>query len=286
MYGYKAFIKGLKAWNNFQYEIGKIYETSEPLEFCKNGFHFCMMPIDVDFHYGPGSDIEYGIVEILGDVIHDKVPYKSITNKIKVIKLIDRSEFFDNFVEGINTINYGPDTDNKNRNNIFNLKRMDNGHLVLHSNDDMPAIQYYDGTLEWYHDGESHRDNDMPAFISPIRDIYGCRKWYLHGKLHRINGPAIITYDGYEFWYKEGMMHRDGDMPAYIAYGDKKWYKNGKRHRDNGLPAIIWEHGLFEWYVDDIKVGLLDLNEDDIKDNDVYTFDGKEYYCNNRKIEY
>ena len=76
----------------------------------------------------------------------------------------------------------------------------------------------------------------------PIREYYQdgaiCRERYiLHGKLHRIGGPAAIKYypNGnieYEEYYEYGKVHRD-DGPAYISYYrdgrvDEKWfYTNG-----------------------------------------------------------
>ena len=34
---------------------------------------------------------------------------------------------------------------------------------VLHSFNDLPAIEYLNGDKEWYRNGEIHRDNDLPA---------------------------------------------------------------------------------------------------------------------------
>ena len=42
----------------------------------------------------------------------------------------------------------------------------------------------------------------------------GDKSWYLNGKLHREDGPAIER-----------------------ANGDKSWYLNGKLHREDG-PAV------------------------------------------------
>ena len=32
----------------------------------------------------------------------------------------------------------------------------------------------------------------------------GTKYWYLNGKLHREDGPAIEWADGYKFWYLDG----------------------------------------------------------------------------------
>jgi hypothetical protein len=50
---------------------------------------------------------------------------------------------------------------------------------------------YSNGTKEWYLNGRRHRD-DGPAVESSDGDKY----WYLNGKLHREDGPAIESSNG------------------------------------------------------------------------------------------
>ncbi|MDP2696412.1 MAG: hypothetical protein Q8O87_04180 [bacterium] len=50
-------------------------------------------------------------------------------------------------------------------------------------------------------------------------------EWWLNGKLHREDGPAVE-------WY----------------YGTKEWYINGKRHREDG-PAKEWPDGSKSWFL-------------------------------------
>jgi len=79
---------------------------------------------------------------------------------------------------------------------------------------------------------------------------YGKTSWYLKGKLHRTDGPAIIDADGNEYWYKHGKLHRDGDKPAYIDRGGNEyWYQNNKLHREGDKPAVIRAGGKQEWYL-------------------------------------
>ncbi len=63
-----------------------------------------------------------------------------------------------------------------------------------------------------------------------ITNSYGDKKWYLNGKYHREDGPAI------EF-----------------ASGTKGWYLNGKRHREDG-PAYEYTNGRKRWYLNDEQV--------------------------------
>jgi len=71
--------------------------------------------------------------------------------------------------------------------------------------------------------------------------------WFQNGLLHRIDGPAIIWFNGDKEWCQNGKLHRmDGPAVEY-ADGTKKWYKNGKRHRTDG-PAIEWENGEVQYW--------------------------------------
>ena len=78
----------------------------------------------------------------------------------------------------------------------------------------------------------------------------GTKDWYLNGKRHREDGPAIEWPDGTKHWYLNGKHHRE-DGPA-IEYSDgaKEWWLNGNRHREDG-PAIVGSDGTKEWYLND-----------------------------------
>ena len=78
----------------------------------------------------------------------------------------------------------------------------------------------------------------------------GTRRWYLHGRLHREDGPAIIYPDGTQAWYLNDELHRE-DGPAVIyPDGTQAWWLNGKYHREDG-PAIIYPDGSQRWYLND-----------------------------------
>ena len=55
---------------------------------------------------------------------------------------------------------------------------------------------YNDGSKYWYLKGKLHRE-DGPA----IEDSGGCKFWYLNGQLHREDGPAVEYGDGAKYWY-------------------------------------------------------------------------------------
>jgi len=58
------------------------------------------------------------------------------------------------------------------------------------------CITYRSGDKEWYLDGKIHRE-DGPA----VEWVNGSKEWWLNGKLHREDGPAIERADGHKEWY-------------------------------------------------------------------------------------
>jgi len=57
----------------------------------------------------------------------------------------------------------------------------------------------------------------------------GDKFWYLNGKLHREDGPAIEYADGDKsWWYLNGKLHREDGPAIEYASGSKYWYLNGK----------------------------------------------------------
>jgi len=62
-----------------------------------------------------------------------------------------------------------------------------------------------------------------------VGDGYGGKIWYLNGKLHRTDGPAVER-----------------------STGDKAWFLYGRRHRENG-PAIEWANGYKAWFFNGIE---------------------------------
>ncbi len=65
----------------------------------------------------------------------------------------------------------------------------------------------------------------------------GGKEWYLNGKRHRTDGPAIER-----------------------ANGGKYWYLNDKLHRTDG-PAIEWADGSSAWYIDGKELSKSQIDE-------------------------
>jgi hypothetical protein len=79
-------------------------------------------------------------------------------------------------------------------------------------------------------------------------DEKGNQYWYLDGKVHRVDGPAIIRADGTKFWWLNGKVHRVDGPAVFWPDGRQDWYLNGKLHRVDG-PAIIHSNGTQYWWL-------------------------------------
>ena len=97
---------------------------------------------------------------------------------------------------------------------------------------------------------------------NPQIDKDGNKFWYVNGKPHRIDGPAVENANGNKTWYIHGKLHRIDDGPAFEQRdGYKAWYVNGERHRLDG-PAVEYANGDKDWWVNDVILDSpLDLLE-------------------------
>jgi hypothetical protein len=127
----------------FQYEVGKIYTmNSSEIEVMGKGFHFCLYPLDV-LKYNNAPTDKYAIIEADDRIINSY--YLSVTNNIKICKLITRDDLFKLMP-----------------NEIYRIS--DYEKLSEESRDYIPWIWQINcyKCREWYNDGLLHRD-DGPA---------------------------------------------------------------------------------------------------------------------------
>jgi hypothetical protein len=96
------------------------------------------------------------------------------------------------------------------------------------------------GTKRWILDCDSHREyhrEDGPAI-----ERNGEKEWYLNGKRHRVDGPAIEDPDGYKAWFVDGKYHRIDGPAIELPSGNKYWYIDGKKYSaDEWLQALTPE---------------------------------------------
>ncbi len=60
--------------------------------------------------------------------------------------------------------------------------------------------------------------------------VVNCRDkfWFLDGKYHREDGPAIEFVDGDKQWWLNGELHREDGPACEHADGYKSWFYHGK----------------------------------------------------------
>jgi len=86
-------------------------------------------------------------------------------------------------------------------------------------------------------EGQYHRD-DGPA----VEWFSGSKEWWHNGKLHRIGGPAIDFKNGLREWWVCGMRHRlDGPAVIYPE-SSKRWWIKHKRYskKEHGRLVLFF----------------------------------------------
>jgi hypothetical protein len=67
----------------------------------------------------------------------------------------------------------------------------------------------------------------------------GNKSWYLNGKRHREDGPAVEYANGDKAWYLNGKRHREDGPAIEYADGDKSWYLNGENVTEEEHKAAM-----------------------------------------------
>ncbi len=103
IFGYKAFEKGLVC-RGFQYELGKDFYHKGEIALCNSGFHFCKSLGEVYSYYTFGTDIVVAEVESEGDVIDEEGEQKSVTNHLRITRILNAEEASNN--NGLNNLGH------------------------------------------------------------------------------------------------------------------------------------------------------------------------------------
>ena len=73
----------------------------------------------------------------------------------------------------------------------------------------------------------------------------GDKHWYLNGKRHRVDGPAIEYADGDRSWYLYGERHREDGPAVVYPDGTKHWYLDGKEYTEEEFGIEIHRYKIF-----------------------------------------
>ena len=102
---------------------------------------------------------------------------------------------------------------------------------------------------EWFLNGKRHRE-DGPAIEYAIGD----KVWFLNGKHHREDDPAVETANGTKVWYLNGKRHREDGTALEFADGDKAWYLNGKELTEKEHQAQTQGYANKVWFLNGKQV--------------------------------
>ena len=98
----------------------------------------------------------------------------------------------------------------------------------------------------------------MKTYTVEVSDD-GTKYWFINGKLHREDGPAVEHVDGTKKWCLNNKLHRKDGPAIEYANGTKRWYLNGERHREDG-PAVEYASGGKEWYLNGKELSEAEFN--------------------------
>ncbi len=122
------------------------------------------------------------------------------------------------------------------------------GREIEERNSAFPIMQQMpDGMITWWQLGKIHR-LDGPAVIYPN----GVREWCRHGIVHREDGPAIEGPGHAQKWYLRGHLHRNNGPAVTTEDGTKLWYQHNLLTRSDG-PAIEFRNGTVQYWVDGLE---------------------------------
>ena len=68
------------------------------------------------------------------------------------------------------------------------------------------------------------------AFTGVVKDKDNDIAYYLNGKLHRTDGPAVEHANGDKYWLLNGKYHREDGPAVEYHDGDKEWWLNDKSY--------------------------------------------------------
>ena len=62
-----------------------------------------------------------------------------------------------------------------------------------------------------------------------IEAANGTKEWFLNGKRHREDGPAIEYSDGTKAWFMNNLSHREDGPAVEYPNGEKGWFLKGEK---------------------------------------------------------
>jgi hypothetical protein len=99
---------------------------------------------------------------------------------------------------------------------------------------DGPAKEWSDGGKAWYVDGKFHRED------GPAVEFSGRKEWFINGKRHRANGPAV-EHIYFKEWHVNNKLHRIDGPARELPDGRKEWFVDGEKYSEEDFDQTIQE---------------------------------------------
>ena len=201
MKGYKASTNG--KCRDITYEVGKTYTFNGELKACATGFHYCKKIDDVlsYYNYDRNTTVIFEIDD-LGDSIDEG--NKTVTNKMKIVRIVDPSEYNTLFTQ------YQFDSNN-------NLIKVEDSNGYWHkreydSNNNQIKVEDSNG---YWHKREYDSNNNQIKF----EDSTG----YWHKREYDSNNNQIKCENSTGYWKKCEYDSNNNQIKYENSYGD--WTK-------------------------------------------------------------
>jgi hypothetical protein len=96
-------------------------------------------------------------------------------------------------------------------------------------------------------------------YYTQVERYWGYKnEWGLQKRLSR--GIKVMTNNGDKSWFLNGKLHREDGPAVEWSDGSKFWYLNNKQHREDG-PAVEYNNGTKCWFLNDERLTEEEFNE-------------------------
>ena len=176
-------MKAYKATSNYkcrgqEYKVGKTY-SSDKMKICRHGIHYCNELKDTLNYYFYSKDLVMLEIEVLGSI--ESYEDKSVTDKIKVLRVVPRDEWN---VTGLEF---------DERYNKISMEHS-SGDKYLHEydeRDNMISVEYSNGNKHLY---EYDEKDNMISVTRPSGEKYLCGWDNLISSTHPNGGKLFIDF--------------------------------------------------------------------------------------------
>jgi len=225
---------GYKGTTNFKcknltYEVGKTYVFHGQLKLCNSGFHFCDNIMNINISY-PLSDKNTKIlqIEIPDDAVVINGDNKSVTNKLRVIKVLTPKE--------IEEISKGKIKYDKNGNAIY--LEDSRGYWWKKKYDKNGNVIYYEDSSGYWEKSEYDENGNVIRYEDSTE--------YCYEQRYDKKGNAVYLEDSRGYWWKK----KYDKSRNVIHYEDSRGYWWKKKYDKNGNVIYYEDSTGKKWSID------------------------------------